>query len=970
MEDKNLASEMLNQMKKYVGSDTSDAKDAASSDVVDSVDRYSPREPEAQRSQKVRALPSDDSLFEFDGFVEEPAVPEPSSLTVEEAEYVEELREKFGISKNVGVAFISDDDLENEDEKAFEAPVAEPVVEEVVEAPVAEPAVEEAVEVPVAETVVEEEPEQVTFAGTDADPIKPVIEIRPIPERTPEGVQITFLDAPEEPIDEFEGAEQIEFDTKQNDEIETEEAPVDESASMEYVAEAVDVQEEPVIELAAADEQITEEEMAAEAEPTYTEEPEAEASVQETVTLTPIELNAIEEEERLKAEEVSVEEIVAREEFESDIWDDADRSLWVAKKRYMDYCDALVVPPLKITKDDTPTSKKASVKTESSGYRYELTERAPIFADGIGAGKNTDSYFKREMEYCEKREAERGAHFRDKLRVSWIKTVFSLVIMLTVALIENIGVFFAEGKPDKLISVSNPLLFAIVELVLLGVGACLIFDAIKDGIRLSIKGVFVPETVTCGVVISTLIYHLVLAFAGGSSPYAMLFGTNAAIAMFLTALYRYNMLRREYIAFTVTSSFGEYVTEVKMQGFRSSPEGKAFDGYADPESSLYKLNRVGRIDASYTDKPVCDECYGIIRKLALCIICAAVVAGVVFGIIKRDVFYGALSALSLISFAAPVSVYVALFLPRLRAAAVSAEMGGAVVDFDDESDEYDQNVIMLDDGDLFPAKNIPTPIFEMRHTAGLEESLSRTSALLKKIGGPLKALTMEGGYHDADNVILTDVSEHGVTARIDGRDICAGSDVYMQSMGIKIKRYDKLLPKNSRVMYIADNGVFFAKAIITFVPDQELVRKISELRNTETVFSLKTCNPCIDRELIFYTTGLEPELVRLIKYAPGDDVAPAVTDREGNLVSSNGTIGFITALLEYKRQKKLVFEASRFACVACGIGAFVSLLLSAVGLGFGFTSLVSLAVHGALSAAAFLIASRNAINTKSKIKKQ
>ena len=186
----------------------------------------------------------------------------------------------------------------------------------------------------------------------------------------------------------------------------------------------------------------------------------------------------------------------------------------------------------------------------------------------------------------------------------------------------------------------------------------------------------------------------------------------------------------------------------------------------------------------------------------------------------------------------------------------------------------------------------------------------------------------------------------------------------------KSKKSDKLLPRNGRVMYIADNGEFFARATLIFTPDAELVNKISELRNTDTLFSLKSCNPCIDKELLFYTTGLEPELLRLVKFGSADSVAPAETDREGSLVSKNGALGLLTALLEYKRQKKLVFDATRGACISCAIGIFLSLLVSAFGLDFGFSSLLALGFHGIMSFIGFVNGHRGVINTKSKIKKK
>lgn len=1048
---------MSDELKKNVGNG-----DESTDDI------YSSGEPAVFAEPAVRPLPKDESLFEFDGFVEDDTpLPEKPELTEAEAKYANELSEKYGIVKDIGVGFISDEEMEQDQEreelekaeraKAFaekvsaeksvfedsdtaDAPAAQteqsaieeqrvtvqsepPVCSEQVSdsenvtetvnieehtpdideqlrsAPecflqtsylsektkLAQETSELSAEVDASayektsdseKTTAEEQsdPAQITFDGILEHELTER-KREEIPKITPGGVQITFLDVAElQSSDERERSDTDAESSKsvseppiqQEYELITEErfAPISEQTVVSQAQMSVEVQKEPEVHT----ESSTEAEISKAPDAQTAKSPETETQkAPETVTLTPIEISAMEEEQRLRQEEeaAKAKEIEVRE-FESDIWDAEDKELWVAKKRYMDYCAELVVPPLKITKEEDTSKKTESDKRESSGYRYEMTERAPIFEDGIGAGKNSDSYFKREMEYCEKREVERGAQYRDRLRLSWKKTVFSFAIMLTVILIENIGIFF-KCRPDDLISATNPTVFSLVVLALLAIGGGLIFDALRDGVKLALKGVFVPETLTACVLAEAIIYHSVIAFV--TVEKAMLFGTSAAVSVFLTALYRYLMLKREYTVFTVTSSFGEYVTDVRMQGFGNTPEGKAFDGYADPQSALYKLNKVSRIDGAYNDDPVRDECYGLVRIIFLCTLCAAVVAGTVFGLINRDAFSGVKSAMMMLSFAAPVSVFVALGVPRLRAANASAEMGGAIVDFDDESDEFDQSVIMLDDCDLFPAKKLVSSGFDMRHTDGLELSLSRTISLFRKIGGPLKALYVEGGNDGSENVIITEISEHGISAKIDGRDICAGNDVYMQSKGIKIKRHDKLLPKNSRVMYIADDGVFFAKSILTFNPDKELVRKIAELRNTDTLFSLKTCNPCIDRELLFYTTGLEPDLVRLVKYAPGDEVAPAETDREGSLVSAGGTKGFITALLEYKRQKKLVYNASRFMCVACVIGAAVAALSAATGIGAGFSSLVALGLHASLSIAAFILSGRKAINTKSKIQK-
>ena len=922
---------------------------------------------------------------------EEPVV--EAQAEVEEAaeelptESAESITEKFGFIKDLGAAFI--DEGEKEADTALEELIKEheaqleevseelhaPQTTEEAEAPIAEQSVDTVAteEVQPAEQIVSES-EDTTDQPQDDDDDDDDTQQAPSNEEfytdhksadaLRVGVQLTFLDTA--------------IESEQEKESEPEQSPEPEKAPEEF--SYLEKKSMTIAQRAEA-EQLEEESEQADEEPETTDEvseqteiSDAEDDVQESAEesteeavedapkqeeeLTAIEESALEEEERIRreAEEILEEEQdIIVEEFDEDIWDEQDRKLWIAKKRYTDYCASLVVPPLKVTKDTPAVVKRSTEAPKTSGYRYEMTERLPLFPDGINGGKDTDGYFKREMEYCEDREAKRSVKLLDKLRSSWRKTIFALAVMLSVILLEGINLFMSIA-PEGVVVLENIMVFSIIDAALLLIGALLIIDSIRDGIKYAFKGIFIPETLTAGVTVLSIIYHVALVFSAGSS-YAILLASPAAIAIFLCALYRHNMLKRQYVAFSVASSFGSYTTEVKMLGFNSTPEGKAFEGYVDTDASLYKLNKVSRIDACYTDKTVRDECYGVIRKLSLCIICAALVAGVVFGLLNRSVLYGALSALSLVSMAAPISVFIAMFLPRVRTANASADAGAALVDFDDESDELDESVIMLDDAELFPPDKLVSSGFEMQRSERLEMHLTRTYALFKKIGGTLASIftNMEGGLEKCRDITITEISDGGVAARIDGRMICAGSENFLNKYGVKVKRYDRLLPKNGRVMYIADDGVFFARAILTFKPDEELVAKIARLRNTGTVFSLKTCNPCIDRELLFYTTGLEPELVRLIKYEAGDDVAPAETDREGCLVSKNGASGLITALIEYKRQKRLVFRASRFACFACGIGAFVSLLTSAIGIGFGFTSLISLTLHTVLSLAAIAV---------------
>ena len=1009
--------------------------------------------PVQPKKEKNRALPDDEALFEFDEIAfDDVLVPEPEPLTPEEEELADELREKFGVSDNVGIAFIdgqSEEEVarvedieetevaeaEDSEELEFVPEAVEDVEAEDVELVPEEVEVEDSEELGFSPEMAEaedseelefapeatenedvevkisvipsegDEPEQVVFDGIDL-PEKNERPKRPrSDELTSSGVQITFLDteddgyyygegepeqiffgdglddsASEDDEEEFaenglEAAAELEgnaseggvdeifeestFDDADLDEDEAEDDGEDEFYPDEYVNEDEDGDE---AEMPAF-------ESVSEAQDTDSAEEIEQAPVEEIPSEDLTELGrSARELEAMQAESKALAENTVETATPDYVWDEAELELYKAKKKYMDFCDGLVTPPTRATKDSAMRASAADMPV-GSGYRYADGERLPLFEDGRNGGKSTEGYKNREMQHCNEREEKRSAQMLERLRVSGKRLMFSVLILLAVVICENIGVFFADN-PDALLIKLGPTLFGIIETALLIAGSVMIFDALRDGIKRMLSGEFILESLTACVVIPSIIYHTVISFAVTSSPFTMLFGTSAALSIALTALYKYNTVKRDYTAFTVASSYGEYLTDVQMADFRDSTEGMAFGEYVDEDASLYKMNKTSRIDGCYSDNVVKDDCFGLVRTLIILTVFASVCAGVVFGFLRNDVLYGVLAALSLISFACPVSAFVAVSMPRARASVVSAEQGGAIIKYDD-SDIDEDSVIMLEDGELFPANLLSSSNLEI-YSDRVEAHLARTLALVKRIGGPIAAVfnNVEGTVDNFESIRITEISEHGIQAKIDGRPICAGNESFMQRLGIKISRYDKLLPKNGRVMYIADDGVFFARLILIFKPDATLVQRIAALRNTSTVFSLKTCNPCIDRELVFYTTGLEPDLLRVVKYEAGDDISPAETDREGRLASVNGAKGLLTALLEYKRQKKLVRAASVFACFACGAGAIVSLLTSAIGVNFGFSSLLALGLHGGLSLIALLLSRRSAIDTKTKIKKK
>ncbi len=982
MDDKNLASQLIDKMKKYIhGNSVENEREEEQPSEPNTVS-----EPKPQETKKPIRLPDEESLFEFESFEFDD---EPEDEDTENGE---------AVSDNVDDTYV-----ENEPEAAEVSEEASVPAEVFDEAEVGQTVSEEAEVAVIAEDVApdveDNEEDEMSDVSSDSVSVffgiptvaqteEAVAQTEEAEEETPEVEEVVAPLVPSEPEDELEEVQEVEEveETEEADEIEEAEEPEDDAPrffnpvgvqekfdipGLDAFDDRTEKEPEPIV-ISGLDLDDGEDDENDEDDEDIDEFFEldddgiglAEAQVLDDISETP----DVSGEETAEDEFTEIEdEPDEAMEYNNDVWDDDERASWTERERFTDLCASLPLPEMKLGDGETVKNIKNDTKTvKNSGYRYEMTERLPLFPDGLRGGKEQDGYIDREKAYCIEREDKRREALAEKLKKSSLSIIFAAICLGFMLVYENVGMFFG-GFATK-----NIYLFAGIDILLVLISAFIARKSVLDGIRCAVRGIFIPETVTAGVVAFSVLYNVFLMLCRPLPEEAMLLGIPSGIAVMLTVLYRYYLLKREIKVFEVAASYGSYSTEVRMYGFRNTPEGSELDGYVSPDSSLYRINRISRIDGVYNEQPQRDECYGIIRILTLCIMCAAVVCGIVFGLIGRDLYSGILSAYTVIALASPVSVFVALLVPRYIAATEAAADGGAIIGFDEESDEFDDNVIMLDDSALYPPESLKIVKFDVCKSPMLEKHLARAAAMFKKTGGTLSGLfrNMEQSLSGQETVTVTEVSEHGLTATVDGNTVRAGSASYMEKYGITVEKYIGVLSADTRVLYISDNGEFFTRIVLSYTPNTALCRKIAGLRHADTVVSLKTCDPCIDKALVFCTTGLEPELLRVIKFEAGDDLAPAETDREGILVSNSGATGLISALLEYKRQKKLIFNGSRFAGVACVAGVALALLLTVFNVRLEMMSAATLAFHAILSGIGAFLGTRGTINTKNKIKKK
>lgn len=351
---------------------------------------------------------------------------------------------------------------------------------------------------------------------------------------------------------------------------------------------------------------------------------------------------------------------------------------------------------------------------------------------------------------------------------------------------------------------------------------------------------------------------------------------------------------------------GERATLLELEGDSSLPEYREFEGMLRETAPIFCVNELEKLTS------VCSDAHKRGKKsrylpifLLICALCS--LGGGAFAYIRLgSVYGGVLSMFSVLLAALPCGFSAASVALRGGMLSRAAACGATVTDDGMPAHLKNGVAVLLRDTELFPADGVDVVSYNVVSDAcesaeggtAPKRAQSHAMSLLRTLGGTLSGIasTVGADIRLCDDVVLTDISEKGVSALVEGACVRVGSAAYLGRHGVSVTPDTAERAACERTLYISDNGVFFAKAVLSFKADKLLCKRIRKLRESGVAVSLKTCDPCIDAELVLATAALEPELVKVIRYKVADSLAPSPNRREGAISSSSGVGGLFSAL--------------------------------------------------------------------------
>ena len=320
---------------------------------------------------------------------------------------------------------------------------------------------------------------------------------------------------------------------------------------------------------------------------------------------------------------------------------------------------------------------------------------------------------------------------------------------------------------------------------------------------------------------------------------------------------------------------------------------------------------------------------------ALLVMGASLGASLVCGIVSYFLSDGAFSfitslalvfLMSMPAFSALTSKFV-----YYHAASLAKKEGFAVIGQSALSEYSDADVVVFEDVEIFSEDDVKLRNFSGDMTKGMRQMC----AIFSAVGGPLENIFSAALDRKCESATDIVIEEDGISGKLDGKLVYAGSEAYMLRHGAKFEeniRTASSVADSSKIMYAAEDGAVYASFRISYSFSESFAMVIPSLKEEKIVPLIVTRDPNITNELIKTLTMGADALRVLRKTEPKMPVGNIERRASAGIVGVSEQSSVLYAMLLSKRSAAL---SSRFALteiMAMAVGAALGVALSLGGM--------------------------------------
>lgn len=403
-----------------------------------------------------------------------------------------------------------------------------------------------------------------------------------------------------------------------------------------------------------------------------------------------------------------------------------------------------------------------------------------------------------------------------------------------------------------------------------------------------------------------------------------LYGSLYAIGLLTMIVAAYLMQDAMFSAFKLISVKGAKRAIERVKTRELETENMALDGAIDEYSSytarMFKTSFISGF--FHRHRPAVRRAAPMLLTLGLLGGCSLVVGTVVFFL--RDGWFDALSSLAMTFLAAvPLAWVLCRPLSYSRAERCCFLEDSAVIGEQTLFDYADVDVVTYTDTEVFGQGDVALKrVLIYGDKSRLPGALRQMASLFLAVGGPLNTLfanTLDRRPLPAVRIrMMTD----GVSGETEGCAVHAGTADYMLRHGFSIPTDSQRqeVAGTTRVLYLAEGGVVYAKFIFRYAFSEEFSQLIPIFKEKGIVPLIYTRDPNVTRELLLALTTGEDLIRELHVTTPEveDEAVPTATAGMVTLGNKNNAIQLILLAKDYVRYHKRM-DRLFLAQTLCGL---------------------------------------------------
>lgn len=473
-------------------------------------------------------------------------------------------------------------------------------------------------------------------------------------------------------------------------------------------------------------------------------------------------------------------------------------------------------------------------------------------------------------EYVSRNQVEKitADYARDLLK-SKIKIITAAFLALVLLVLEN-AIWFGVDL-QKLLHISGSSVYAMLDLQIFIIISAIAYVEFYHGARGIFKKKIIPESFLCCIFLVTVIYNVALCIEGENYGFMYSFPSSFLILMCLIS--KHVELEGEAATFSSVCSQGDkLVADIIPESEVAQSVKDSFTG-KDGKIGVMRIKKVGFVDGYF--ERISKKChdYKLNSALLSASVAFSLVMGVAVMLLQKELsalkFLSALLSSLLLS--TSVSVFFSHIWPVYVLEKKASDAGCAVIGESSINQYANVSVISFEDVEAFPTKKTRISGIKIFNDARPDEVFFYISSIFALVGGPLCGIFREAFAElgISDNVKLTEATQNGMTATVDGREFRIGKGAYMEKNGITLF-YDsddeKQLEKgNVSAMFVSEGDELRAKFYIEYNMSARFAKNASRLNDNNILSVIRSYDPNIDNHLVEKVSCLDNSFVTVVK---------------------------------------------------------------------------------------------------------